>query len=281
MNDPREGAVRCLDPHGFHWLRYVEWGEPGNPRVLVCVHGLTRNGRDFDHVARSLADAYRVVCPDMAGRGRSDWLRDPADYNYPVYCSDLTVLMARLGAENVDWLGTSMGGILGMMLAAMPGTPVRKLVLNDVGCVLPKAAIERIGKYLGKDPAYGSIDELEADLRAFSPFGELTNENWRHLAINSAKQDDQGKWRFRYDPGIARNFHAAPPAEVNLRPFWGGVHGPVLVIRGEHSDLLLPETLEEMCSRPRTEKYVVPRTGHSPMLMDDAQAGVIRRFLLG
>jgi pimeloyl-ACP methyl ester carboxylesterase len=277
----REGAVRCLDPHGFHWLRYVEWGEPSNPRVLVCVHGLTRNGRDFDHVARSLADAYRVVCPDMPGRGRSDWLRDAADYNYPVYCSDLTVIMARLGAENVDWLGTSMGGILGMMLAAMPGSPVRKLVLNDVGCVIPKAAIERIGKYLGKDPVYDSIEGLEADLRAFSPFGELTDHDWRHLAVNSAKQDGHGKWRFRYDPGIARNFHAAPPADVDLRAFWRGVHGPVLVIRGEHSDLLLPETLEEMRARPRTEAHVVPRCGHSPMLMDDAQAGVIRRFLLG
>ena len=277
----REGAVRCLDPHGFHWMRYVEWGDPANPRVLVCVHGLTRNGRDFDHVARSLADAYRVVCPDIPGRGRSDWLRDPVDYNYPVYCGDLTVLMARLGAENVDWLGTSMGGILGMMLAAMPGSPVRKLVLNDVGCMIPKASIERIGKYLGKDPVYDSIDKLESDLRAFSPFGELTPENWRHLAVTSAKQDEQGKWRFRYDPGIAVNFHAAPPADVNLRPIWSALHGPVLVIRGEHSDLLLPETLEEMCARPRTEKHVVPRTGHSPMLMDDAQAGVVRRFLLG
>jgi pimeloyl-ACP methyl ester carboxylesterase len=277
----REGAVRCLDPHGFHWLRYVEWGDPANPRVLVCVHGLTRNGRDFDPVAQSLCDAYRVVCPDMPGRGRSDRLRDPADYNYPVYCADLTVLMARLGAETVDWLGTSMGGILGMMLAAMPGTPVRKLVLNDVGCVIPRAAIERIGTYLGRDPAYDSVEALEADLRDFSPFGELSPEQWRHLAIHSARQDDNGKWRFRYDPGIARNFHAAPPTDLDLRPFWAGVHGPVLVIRGENSDLLLPETVEEMCRRPRTQAHVVPRTGHSPMLMDDAQAGVVRRFLLG
>jgi pimeloyl-ACP methyl ester carboxylesterase len=247
----------------------------------VCVHGLTRNGRDFDHVARALADAYRVVCPDMPGRGRSDWLRDPADYNYPVYCNDLTVLIARVGAEHVDWLGTSMGGILGMMLAAMPGSPVRKLVLNDVGCVIPKAAIERIGKYLGRDPAYDSIEALEGDLRAFSPFGELTDENWRHLAIHSAKQDEQGKWRFRYDPGIAKNFHGVPAADVDLRPFWDAVHGPALVIRGEHSDLLLPGTLDEMCARPHVERYVVPRTGHSPMLMDDAQVGAIRRFLLG
>jgi pimeloyl-ACP methyl ester carboxylesterase len=277
----REGAVRCLDPHGFHWLRYVEWGDAANPRVLVCVHGLTRNGRDFDHVARALADAYRVVCPDMPGRGRSDWLRDPADYNYPVYTGDLTVLMARLGAENVDWLGTSMGGILGMMLAAMPGSPVRKLVMNDVGCMIPKAAIERIGRYLGKDPAYATIEALEADMRSASPFGELTPEQWRHLAITSSKQNEKGEWQFRYDPGIAVNFHAAPPADVDLRAFWSGIHGPVLVIRGEHSDLLLRETAQEMRRRPRTELVEVPRTGHCPMLMDDMQVGAVRRFLLG
>lgn len=281
MSGMREGAVRCLDPHGFHWLRYVEWGDPDNPRVLVCVHGLTRNGRDFDHVAKSLADAYRVVCPDMPGRGRSDWLRDGADYDYPTYCNGLTVLLARLGAETVDWLGTSMGGILGMILASLPGSPVRKLVLNDVGCVVPKAALERIGRYLGNDPPYDSIEALEASLRSVSPFGELTPEQWRQLAITSAKQDGAGKWRFRYDPAIAKNFHRAPLADVDLRAFWRAVPGPVLVIRGEESDLLLASTLEEMRQRPRTETLVVPRTGHCPMLMDDAQAGAIRRFLLG
>lgn len=277
----REGAVRCLDPHGFHWMRYVEWGDPANSRVLVCVHGLTRNGRDFDHVAQALADAYRVVCPDVVGRGRSDWLRDPADYNYPVYLNGLTTLMAKLGAENFDWLGTSMGGILGMTLASLPGTPVRKLVMNDVGCMIPRASIERIGKYLGRDPPYDSIEALEADLRSVSPFGELTDGQWRHLAVTSAKQDADGRWRFRYDPGIAKNFHAAPPTDVDMRRLWQNVHGPVLVIRGEHSDLLLAETLEEMRRRPRTEALIVPRTGHCPMLMDDLQVGAIRRFLLG
>jgi len=281
MSTPREGAVRCLDPHGFHWLRYVEWGDAANPRVLVCLHGLTRNGRDFDYLARALSDAYRVVCPDMPGRGRSDWLRDAVDYNYPVYCNDLTVLMAKLGAENVDWLGTSMGGILGMILASFPGSPVRKLVMNDVGSVIPRAAIERIGMYLGKDPPYGSIEALEADLRAVSPFGELTGEQWRQLAITSAKQGEDGRWHFRYDPGIAQNFNAAPPADIDLRPYWNSIHGPVLVIRGEQSDLLLAETLEEMRRRPRTEALVVPRTGHCPMLMNDAQVGTVRRFLLG
>ena len=277
----REGAVRCLDPHGFHWMRYVEWGDERNKRVVVCVHGLTRNGRDFDTLAKGLCDAYRVVCPDIPGRGRSDWLRDPADYNYPVYLTDLVTLLAKLGAETIDWVGTSMGGILGMILASMPETPVRRLVMNDVGCVIPKAAIERIGQYLGQDPPYASLEDLEADLRRVSPFGPLTDAQWRHLALHAAKQDEAGRWRFRYDPGIAANYHAATPADVDLRAYWNAIHAPVLVIRGEDSDLLLPQTLEEMRRRPRTESLVVPGTGHCPMLMDDAQVGAVRRFLLG
>jgi pimeloyl-ACP methyl ester carboxylesterase len=281
MNAMREGAVRCLDPHGFHWMRYAEWGDRENPRVLVCVHGLTRNGRDFDTLASALADAYRVVCPDIAGRGRSDWLRDPADYNYPVYCTDMATLIAQLGAETIDWVGTSMGGILGMILAGLPGSPVRKLVMNDVGCVIPKAAIERIGHYLGQEGAYDTIEALEADIRAVSPFGALSPEQWRHLAIHSARQEADGKWRFRYDPAIARNYHAAAPGDVDLRGYWSQVHGPVLVIRGENSDLLLAETLEEMKRRPRTESFVVKDTGHCPMLMDPQQVGTVRRFLLG
>jgi len=281
MTTMREGAVRCLDPHGFHFMRYVEWGDPANHRVLVCVHGLTRNGRDFDYVAQSLADAYRVVCPDVVGRGRSDWLRDPSDYNYPVYLGDMTTLIAKLGAENVDWLGTSMGGIIGMMLASLPGSPVRKLVMNDVGSLVPKAAIERIGQYVGNEPTFASLEDLEATMRSVSPFGELTAEQWRHLALHVAKRDDDGKWHFRYDPGIGKNFHAAPPADLKLGAFWRAVHGPVLVIRGEQSDLLRADTLEEIRHPAPTETLVVPRTGHAPMLMDDFQAGAIRRFLLG
>ena len=281
MTPMREGQVRCLDPHGFHFMRYVEWGDAKNPRVLVCVHGLTRNARDFDHVARSLADAYRVVSVDIVGRGRSDWLRDPADYTYPVYCGDMATLLASLHAETVDWLGTSMGGIIGMIMASLPGSPVRKLVMNDVGCEIPKAALERIGAYVGREAAYDSLDALDAAMRGVSPFGELAPEQWRHLAQHAARLDADGKWRFRYDPGIGRNFHAAPPADVDLRPFWSGVHGPVLVIRGEHSDLVTPATLEEMRQRAHTETYVVANTGHAPMLMDDVQAGAVRRFLLG
>jgi pimeloyl-ACP methyl ester carboxylesterase len=277
----REGSVLCLDPHGFHKMRYVEWGDPHNPRVLVCVHGLTRNGRDFDHIAQVLSDAYRVVCPDVVGRGRSDWLRDAADYTYPLYCADLATLISSLHAETVDWLGTSMGGIIGMILAGMPGSPVRKLVMNDVGAVIPKSAVERIGQYVGREPIFDSLEALEGAMRSVSPFGELTAEQWRHLALNVAKQDANGKWIFRYDPGIGVNYHATAPAEVDLRYYWQALHGPVLVMRGEHSDLLTAETLEEMRARPHTESITVPRCGHAPMLMDDFQVGAVRRFLLG
>jgi len=281
MSAMREGSVLCLDPHGFHRMRYVEWGDPNNPRVLVCVHGLTRNGRDFDYLAQSLADAYRVVCPDVAGRGRSEWLRDPKDYTYNVYCNDMTVLMGSLHAESVDWLGTSMGGLIGMILASVPGSPIRKLVMNDVGSVVPKAALQRLAQYVGKEPAFESLEEFEAMMRTFSPFGELSAEQWRHLAINVAKQDADGRWRARYDPGIAVNFNDAIAADVDLRSYWNAVHGPVLVIRGADSDLLLAATLEEMRKRPHTETVLIPRTGHAPMLMDAFQVGCVRRFLLG
>jgi len=281
MTPMREGSVLCMDPHGFHRVRYVEWGEASNPRVLLCVHGLTRNGRDFDYVARALSDAYRVVCPDIVGRGRSDWLREPADYTYPLYCSDMATLIASLHADTVDWLGTSMGGIIGMILGSMPGSPVRKLVMNDVGSLVPKAAVERIGQYVGAEPTFETLEALEAAMRSVSPFGELTTEQWRHLALNVAKQDDKGRWIFRYDPGVGVNYHGAPPQDIDLRNYWNALHGPALVIRGESSDLLLPETLAEMKQRPHTETLTVPRCGHAPMLMDDFQAGAIRRFLLG
>ena len=277
----REDSILCADPHGFHRMRYVEWGDPHNPRVLVCVHGLTRNARDFDYFAERLADAYRVVCPDIAGRGRSEWLRVKSDYTYPVYCTDMAALIGKLGAETVDWVGTSMGGIIGMILASLPGSPLRKLVLNDVGSVVPKAAQERILQYVGKEAAFESLEALESAMRSVSPFGELSDEHWRHLALHCAKQDEQGRWRFRYDPDIGANFVNQAVDDVDLRGYWNQVRGPVLVVRGEQSDLLTRENLEEMKRRPHTEAYEVPRTGHPPMLMNDTQVVRIRRFLLG
>ena len=280
MTPMRESSLLCMDPHGFHHMRYVEWGEATNPRVLICVHGLTRNARDFDHLAQSLSDAYRVVCPDVVGRGRSDWLRHKADYSYPVYCTDMAALIGKLGADTVDWVGTSMGGIIGMILASLPSSPLRKLVLNDVGSVVPKAALERISQYVGNEPAFDSFDALAGAIRSVSPFGHLTDEQWRHLAVHAAKQDEEGRWRFRYDPSIGEAFNG-PLGDVDLRSYWNAVRGPVLVIRGAESDLLTAPILEDMKRRPHTEALVVPNCGHPPMLMDDAQVMAVRRFLLG
>jgi pimeloyl-ACP methyl ester carboxylesterase len=276
----REGSVLCIDPHGFHRMRWTEWGEARNPRVLVCAHGLSRCGRDFDTLAQALADDYRVVCPDIVGRGTSDWLAHKGDYGYPVYCSDIATMLAALGTESVDWVGTSMGGILGMFLSSSPRTPVGKLVVNDVGCVVPKSALERIASYVGRDPAFETLDQLETAMRSVSPFGELSEAQWRQLAVHTSRRDADGKWRFRYDPGIAVAFKAGAIADVDLRGFWRAVTRPALVIRGEQSDLLTAEIYAEMLQRPGTQGFVVPRTGHAPMLMDEAQIAAVRGFLL-
>ena len=280
MSAMRESSVLCLDPHGFHRIHYTEWGEPDNPRVLFCVHGLTRNSRDFDFLAERLADSYRVICPDVAGRGKSDWLANKGDYNYGVYLGDMVTLLAKVGAEEVDWVGTSMGGLIGMLLAGLPNTPIRRLVMNDVGAMIPRAAIERIGLYLGLDPTFDSLEGLEGAVRTVSPFGELTAAQWRHLAQHVARRDPDGRWRFRYDPGVAQVFKAQPPADIDMRAAWNALKQPVLVIRGETSDLLLAETLEQMHKRPGTQVHHVPRTGHAPTLMHEPEAAAIRAFLL-
>src|SRR5574338_839749 len=190
---PRHRRVQCLAPHGLHHMAYTEWGDPANPAVLVCVHGLTRNGRDFDFLARALADRYRVVCPDVAGRGRSDWLPVKEDYVLPTYAADMVTLIARLDAEQVHWVGTSMGGLIGMVLASLPGNPITRLVLNDVGPVLTKLSLARIGEYVGRDPLFPDLPAAEALIRMVSaPFGALTDAQWPHLTEHAVKPAEGG-----------------------------------------------------------------------------------------
>ncbi len=221
----------CLSSKGFHRMHYVEWGDPGAERLAICVHGLTRTCRDFDFLARALLPEFRVVCPDVAGRGRSDWLPAKEDYAYPQYCADLTALIARVtargGPRRIHWVGTSMGGIIGMLLASRPNTPIAKLVLNDVGAFIPKAALERIGSYVGKDPRFRTLDEMEVAVRLISaPFGPLTDTQWRHVTVNGATQHEDGSWGFRYDPGIASAFKKQPVADVDLWQYLGRHHLP-------------------------------------------------------
>ena len=283
----RQSFVQCLSPVGFHRMHYTEWGDPHNPRVLVCVHGLTRCGRDFDFLAQQLADTYRVVCPDVVGRGLSDWLRDPLHYAIPQYANDMVALLARLNVDAVDWLGTSMGGMIGMALAAQPGTPVRKLILNDVGPVIAAGALQRIGDYLATPPDFASIEEAEAYIRLVAaPFGNLGDAQWRHLTENVIKSTPAGRLMLRYDPGIAAPFKAAMAAQgegkdVELWPLYDAVACPTLVIRGETSDLLKRGTVDAMRERgPRAQSVEVQGVGHAPMFMDEAQVRLVSEFLM-
>ena len=236
--------VLCLSPSGLHRMAYQEWGAGDNPRVLVCVHGLTRNARDFDRLAAALAADYRVICPDVVGRGQSDRLRDPSAYVVPQYVADMVTLLARLDVERVDWLGTSMGGLIGMALAAQPGSPIGRLVLNDVGPWITRESLDRIGEYVGSDPDWATLDEAERYVRTISaPFGALSDADWRHLTETSVVQRTDGRWAFRYDPAIAAPFRAAfADHDIDLWPLYQAIACPTLVIRGAESDLLTRET---------------------------------------
>ena len=277
----RSSTLSNLGPHGFHHTRYVEWGSPDNPRVVVCVHGLTRNSRDFDTLAAALAPHVRVLCPDIVGRGESDWLEHAGDYGYPLYLSDMAALIARAGVERVDWVGTSMGGLVGMMLAAQPRSPVHKLVVNDVGPLVPKAALERLAAYVGKAPPMRDIAELEGYFReVLAGFGALTDEQWRHMATMSARRNDDGTLAPAYDPAIAAAF-TGELKDVVLWPVWDAVRCPTLVLRVAESDLLLAETAHEMTQRgPRAKLKVFEGCGHAPALMSKDQIEVVRDFLL-
>lgn len=279
--------VMCLGTRGFHRMQYVEWGDAAAERVVICVHGLTRNGRDFDALAQALPE-FRVVCPDVVGRGGSDWLPAPEDYGHQQYCADMAVLIARVAAADggkprrLYWVGTSMGGILGMLLAASPKTPIEKLVVNDVGALIPAAALERLRTYVGKDPRFKTYRELETYTRAVcAPFGPLTDTQWRHLTEHGAKQHQDGSWGMSYDPGIGVPFQKAASEDVDLWQPYDAIRCPTLLLRGAQSDLLLADTAARMKERgPKARLVEFAGIGHAPMLMASDQIEVVRDFLL-
>jgi pimeloyl-ACP methyl ester carboxylesterase len=279
----RTGSFLSLSPHAFHRIAFTEWGKPDHEQVLLCVHGLTRNGRDFDCLATNLETHYRVICPDVAGRGRSEWLDVKEDYNYPTYCADIAALIARLHTEQVDWVGTSMGGIIGMLLAAQPNAPVRRLVINDIGPFIPRTALERIGQYLGAGPHFDSLTDAASYLRhVHAGFGPLTDDQWVHLARHSVHHATGGQYSLMYDPAIALPFKTEPMQDINMWDTWERIRCPVLVLRGIESDVLLEETAAEMQTRgPPTEVVQFRDIGHAPALMAKDQIDTIRNWLLG
>jgi pimeloyl-ACP methyl ester carboxylesterase len=280
-SEPELRTVVCAHPGGLHRLAYWEWGDPRNDRVVVCVHGLARTGRDFDTLARRLSATHRVVCPDMIGRGRSDWAADPMLYQVPQYVADCVTLIARLDVPSVAWVGTSMGGLIGMMLAALDGTPLARLLLNDVGPVLSDEGLNRIRGYVGTDPTFASFEDGEAEVRRLSAsFGPLSDAQWRLLTRHTIVPRDSGGWGFHYDPRIAAPIRAQANAAPPLWPWYDRIACPVWLVRGAQSDVLATEVADEMTRRgPRAVRVDVPGVGHAPTFIPDDQIAIVEQFL--
>lgn len=265
-------------------MAYTDWGDPDNPRVIVCVHGLTRVSRDFDPFARAMADEFRVVCPDVAGRGRSDWLPDPMLYDVKTYIADMVTLIARLDVAAVDWFGTSLGGLVGMGLASLPHSPIRRMLLNDVGPVLKGEALKRIAEYAGKPMHFPDVDAAVPYIRAISEsFGPHTEAEWRRLTEIVLRPEKDG-FTLHYDPNIGVPFaplRDKPPQNAELWNVYDAIRCKTLAVRGAQSDLLAPETHAEMATRgPRARLVTLPGVGHAPTFQHADQIAVARSFFL-
>ena len=274
-------SILCLNAQGYHRMVYQQWGDANNPNVVVCVHGLARNSRDFDDLARSLQADYRVICADVVGRGASDWLPAGVEYGITQYLQDMVALLARLNVAQVDWVGTSMGGLIGMLLAAFPSSPIRRLVLNDIGPFVPQQALQRIGSYVGLDPRFDSVQEVETMLRANYPaFSGLTDQQWRHLAQYGSRDAGDGSLALHYDPAIGHYTRQAANQDVDLWAMWKQVQCPQLLLWGEQSDVLTRETVSAMQqATPSLKLATWPDIGHAPSLMEPEQITTIREWL--
>lgn len=283
----REDALLGLSPSGFHEIAYVDWGPLDDPRPIVCVHGLTRQGRDFDYLAAELAaGGRRVICPDLPGRGRSGRVRNPDDYSLPQYCADMNALLARLRVTEVDWVGTSLGGLVGIAMAGFPGSIVRKLVVNDIGPFVSSTGLRRIGSYIADMPeSFATIEVAEKYYRTvLEPYGDLSDEHWRHLTTHSLKWDDAGKrYAVLCDPAIAKGFTTPwfyPP--LNLWKYWEAIEASILVLHGAASDLLSNGMTLDMRKRNRRASvFRFDDCGHVPPLMAPDQIRVVTDFLMG
>ncbi|MDA0781038.1 MAG: alpha/beta hydrolase [Rickettsiales bacterium] len=290
----KESFINIEEKHGLRKLAYTDWGNEDNKRVLVCVHGLSRNGRDFDFLAKSLEKDYRIICPDVAGRGNSDWLEDKKRYNYTTYVSDILILLENLGLQKIDWVGTSMGGIIGMIIASQKANLINKMVLNDIGMHISGKALDRIFDYVSIKPEFKSYEDAARNLKArMLTFGLETDEQWRHIFKYSIEENN-GIYTFRYDAEIVQKIpiitrilgniksprRIGKCPDVNLEKFWNKINCPVFVLRGEVSDILSDETYNKMlASKSQTQGAVIKGVGHAPMLMNDEQISYIGKWL--
>jgi pimeloyl-ACP methyl ester carboxylesterase len=264
-------------------IHFTEWGA-GNEETVIAWHGLARTGRDMDDIAAHLSARFRVICPDTIGRGLSEWSPRPeAEYCLDFYARIALALLDRLGVREAHWLGTSMGGALGIRLAAgaLKGR-IRRLVLNDIGPQLGEAAVARIRAYAGSPAQFDRVSELEAYFRTvYKPYGWLSDEQWRRLTETSARRTPEGKVTPHYDPRMVLQF-THHPADYDQWPAWDAIDVPTLCLRGETSDLLLPEVADAMRSRgPRSVVVTIPGCGHAPALNVPEQFALVERFLNG
>lgn len=269
---------------GFRRLTYTEWGAADNPRVAVCVHGMTRNGRDFDSLAEALSASHRVLCIDLAGRGQSDWLREMAGYSPATYLSDIRTLLASLKLTEVDWIGTSLGGSIGMMIAGdedpVARGLIRRLVLNDIGPLIPASGMEPIADRVGRAPDFDDLETAEAyQKQACAEWGALSDETWMHLTLHSLQPKDGGGFAYHHDPAIGDALRAlGPMRDIELWPWWRRIECPLLVLRGAESNILLAETAAEM-KADGAELIEYPGIGHTPSIMVEDQIEAVTGWL--
>ena len=280
-------TVQCLSPAGLHNMAYKEWGDPKNPAVLLCVHGVTRVSDDFDALAAVMSDRYRVICPDVVGRGRSSWLANPLGYQLPQYVSDMVTLIARLDVAQIDWFGTSMGGLIGMGVAALKDNPIHKMLLNDIGPTINYAALMRIAEYMGKEVRFPTFEAGVDYIRTIAaPFGPHSDEQWHKLAGDVLRQQKDGQWVRHYDPALALAFssftqESAAQSEAALWAIYDAIQCPILLVRGSESDLLSRETANLMTKRgPRAALTELAGIGHAPTFMQPEQIALARDFFI-
>ena len=276
--------VACTSPDGPHRMAYHAWGNPNNPKVLVCVHGLTRRGSDFKTLAEAMSNDYYVVCPDVVGRGDSDRLKNPMLYAVPQYVADMASLINQLGVAQVDWFGTSMGGLIGMVYASMPKNPIRRMLINDVGPRIEPEAIKRLGSYVGQPFTFTNrADALQRLNEICASFGSHTPDEWEIYNGPMLVQKD-GLWVMHYDPDISVPFASVNPimAKAGEMAMWHAfkqIHIPMLVVRGGESDLLSAKTVAEMCRvNPYIRSIEIPGVGHAPAFVKSEQVALAKEF---
>ncbi len=275
--------IRSINPEGYHKIHYRQFGDPNNDNILVCVHGLTRNAHDFDHIANALSDVYRVISLDLPGRGKSDWFNNKSLYRYYQYRSDIHTLITHLRVDKVDYLGTSLGGTIAIMMAGKENHPFRKIIFNDISPFIDPKLLDAIAQGTGATPMFNSKNEIKNYLKSrYAAFGNLDDEHWDHIAEYTTGQKVNGKYRLAYDPAISYSLiDELGKSGMNIWDHWEKIDAPSLVVHGIHSVVLSHDDAKRMHETgPKADILRIEDAGHAPPLMCDEHIAKVREWLL-